>query len=119
MAAMTMARMGHASPRAALIYQHATAERDHALAAALTRLADQQKGPETAPRTPPDPTSCSLNVPSSLPDARTRSDFRGKVLVSEVETMGLEPTTPCLQSRCSSQLSYVPRIAGGGRHLSP
>ncbi len=26
-----------------------------------------------------------------------------------VETMGLEPTTPCLQSRCSSQLSYVPR----------
>ncbi len=28
---------------------------------------------------------------------------------SLVETMGLEPTTPCLQSRCSSQLSYVPR----------
>ena len=27
---------------------------------------------------------------------------------SVVETMGLEPTTPCLQSRCSSQLSYVP-----------
>jgi hypothetical protein len=27
-----------------------------------------------------------------------------------VETMGLEPTTPCLQSRCSSQLSYVPSI---------
>ncbi len=22
--------------------------------------------------------------------------------------MGIEPTTPCLQSRCSSQLSYVP-----------
>ena len=35
--------------------------------------------------------------------------------------MGLEPTTPCLQSRCSSQLSYVPlletlRIAGRQRH---
>ena len=29
-----------------------------------------------------------------------------------VETMGLEPTTPCLQSRCSSQLSYVPLRAG-------
>ncbi len=27
-----------------------------------------------------------------------------------VETMGLEPTTPCLQSRCSSQLSYVPEF---------
>src|SRR3954454_4761308 len=25
--------------------------------------------------------------------------------------MGLEPTTPCLQSRCSSQLSYVPEEA--------
>jgi hypothetical protein len=25
-----------------------------------------------------------------------------------VETMGLEPTTSCLQSRRSSQLSYVP-----------
>jgi hypothetical protein len=25
-----------------------------------------------------------------------------------VEMMGLEPTTPCLQSRCSSQLSYIP-----------
>jgi hypothetical protein len=25
-----------------------------------------------------------------------------------VETQGLEPWTPCLQSRCSSQLSYVP-----------
>ena len=27
--------------------------------------------------------------------------------------MGIEPTTPCLQSRCSSQLSYVP---GPGPH---
>ena len=25
-----------------------------------------------------------------------------------VEAMGLEPTTSCLQSRCSSQLSYAP-----------
>lgn len=34
-----MARMGHSSPRAALIYQHATAERDAAVAAALDALA--------------------------------------------------------------------------------
>ena len=32
-----------------------------------------------------------------------------------VETMGLEPTTPCLQSRCSSQLSYVPGVIGAHR----
>ena len=25
--------------------------------------------------------------------------------------MGIEPTTPCLQSRCSSQLSYVPEAS--------
>jgi integrase len=30
-----MARLGHASPRAALIYQHATAERDQSIATAL------------------------------------------------------------------------------------
>lgn len=34
-----MGRMGHASPRAALIYQHATSERDQAIAAALSELA--------------------------------------------------------------------------------
>ena len=37
-----MARMGHASMRAALIYQHATADRDAAIAAALSRLANGQ-----------------------------------------------------------------------------
>jgi integrase len=34
-----MARLGHASPRAALIYQHATNDRDRALASALSKLA--------------------------------------------------------------------------------
>jgi len=33
-----MARLGHSSPRAALTYQHATAERDHAIAAGLDLL---------------------------------------------------------------------------------
>jgi integrase len=39
-----MARMGHASMRAALIHQHATAERDRGIAAALSRLATGQHG---------------------------------------------------------------------------
>jgi integrase len=34
-----MSRLGHASPRAALIYQHGTSERDQTIAAALDRLA--------------------------------------------------------------------------------
>lgn len=36
-----MARMGHASPRAALIYQHATKDRDAAIAAALSTLVEK------------------------------------------------------------------------------
>jgi integrase len=38
-----MARMGHANPRAALIYQHATRDRDAAIAAALSDLAKPAK----------------------------------------------------------------------------
>lgn len=41
-----MARMGHASPRAALIYQHATEARDDAIAARLTELVN---GTDMAP----------------------------------------------------------------------
>lgn len=36
-----MARLGHASPRAALSYQHATQDRDQAIADALTGLVEQ------------------------------------------------------------------------------
>ena len=43
-----MSRMGHASVRAALIYQHATAERDATIARALSELA----------------TGCAMDVPS-------------------------------------------------------
>lgn len=50
----SMTRMGHASPQAALIYQHATAERDRAIADALGAMiedafgaADSQNDDET------------------------------------------------------------------------
>ncbi len=43
-----MARMGHASPRAALIYQHATRERDAIIAQALDDLINARRG-DTAP----------------------------------------------------------------------
>ena len=33
-----------------------------------------------------------------------------KIRLNFVEIVGVEPTTPCLQSRCSSQLSYTPRL---------
>jgi hypothetical protein len=36
----------------------------------------------------------------------TRQYVKEQFLI--VELVGFEPTTPCLQSRCSSQLSYSP-----------
>ena len=46
--------------------------------------------------------SDALSIESGLP----REARMGR---SVVEAGGLEPPTPCLQSRCSSQLSYAPR----------
>lgn len=44
-----MARMGHASPRAALIYQHATRERDTAISQALSEMVTRARpGPSAA-----------------------------------------------------------------------
>lgn len=40
-----MARMGHASMRAALIYQHATAQRDRAIAEAMDQLVEGASRP--------------------------------------------------------------------------
>jgi integrase len=47
-----MARMGHSSSRAALIYQHATRERDQAIAAALGQLIDAASPEGVAPVQP-------------------------------------------------------------------
>lgn len=47
-----MARMGHSSPRAALIYQHATQDRDQVVAEALSRLATQRSAAPVQPTRP-------------------------------------------------------------------
>ena len=47
------------------------------------------------------PLSCHPSVTARSAETR---------LARRVEMMGLEPTTPCLQSRCSSQLSYIPDV---------
>jgi hypothetical protein len=47
-----MARLGHSSPRAAMIYQHATRDRDKVIAAGLGQLVNQARlepsGPQVA-----------------------------------------------------------------------
>jgi integrase len=48
----TMARLGHASPRAALIYQHTAQHRDHAIAAALNTAATEAQKTQITPKTP-------------------------------------------------------------------
>ena len=58
------------------------------------------KGPERTWNTPG-----SKPVGATPALAHVAPGWREKTMV---ETMGLEPTTPCLQSRCSSQLSYAP-----------
>lgn len=50
-----MARMGHSSPRAALIYQHAAVDRDRALAVAMSALAPSHSAPRTSRRRPKQP----------------------------------------------------------------
>src|SRR5207248_11511260 len=73
-----------------------------------------------AVHTTPFPGDQDARVPRCVPwcNERSSADRRWPTVKSVltctnavsslVETMGLEPTTPCLQSRCSSQLSYVP-----------
>ena len=43
----TMARLGHSSPRAALLYQHAASDRDHAIARALDQAAQAARTTKT------------------------------------------------------------------------
>ncbi len=74
-----MSRMGHASSRAALMYQHATSERDRVLADALSRLAEPTIGiPPRLHAVPPIEPQCSINVRSgrSAPPEITRQNSK-------------------------------------------
>jgi hypothetical protein len=48
-----MARLGQSSPRAALIYQHATAERDHVIADGLDAMIEVSRARRSADRAGP------------------------------------------------------------------
>lgn len=60
-----MARIGHASPRAALIYQHATAERDQAIVAFLGEQMATAERPRMAQVVAIDASGCAMGVPSA------------------------------------------------------
>jgi hypothetical protein len=47
-----MARLGHSTPRASLIYQHATEQRDHEIAIGIDELVGRARKAPTAKVTP-------------------------------------------------------------------
>ena len=50
--------------------------------------------------------------PDSSTDKKVRKPKATGLFHKFVEMNGFEPMTPCLQSRCSSQLSYTPFLKG-------
>ncbi len=99
-----MARLGHASPRAALIYQRAADGRDRVLADRLEELAAATRSDSPRHRSrevPRDARAMEGNSGSEVLHANANNNGAEQGF-REVETMGLEPTTPCLQSRCST-----------------
>jgi hypothetical protein len=97
-----MERMGHSSPQVALRYQHVMAGRDQAIAAALDELV--QAAAVLVKDQPPAASGMLVarkGRANGTGAARGSRRRRPGVLV--VEMMGLEPTTPCLQS--SQQLA--------------
>lgn len=61
-----MSRVGHASPRAALIYQHATRDRDAAIAAALSDLVSTNVSNLRSAQAIPEP--AVFNLQSATPN---------------------------------------------------
>ena len=110
-----MVRMGHANPRAALIYQHATAERDKAIAESLYELAGRSRTPHL--RSVPHPSDEGKEDPGpGEGEAIARSGPRDRFAMdgpereaeaperaSDLErTTGFEPATPTLARLCST-----------------
>jgi len=106
-----MVCMGHANPRAALIYQHATTERDKAITQALSELAAPSQKPDQQPV--PDPTND--DVEGSAATDGGSGPRHGRAMegpgngtgaperASDLErTTGFEPATPTLARLCST-----------------
>jgi hypothetical protein len=70
-----MARLGHSSPRAAMIYQHATLERDKVIAAGLGQLVNQAR---------PNPSGPPVAQP---PAKKTRKRSKNAALPAELATV--------------------------------
>ena len=106
-----MVRMGHANPRAALIYQHATAEQDKAIAQALPELAGPSQTPPVRPVSgSPDDNEEVPGTNAEESGPRDGRDMKGPERGTEAperasdleRTTGFEPATPTLARLCST-----------------
>jgi len=106
-----MVRMGHANPRAALIYQHATAERDKAIAQALSELAAPSRKSAQQPISDPfiddGEGSAGTDEGFGARDGRAMegpgNGTEAPERASDLErTTGFEPATPTLARLCST-----------------
>jgi len=103
-----MARIGHASAAAALRYQHVIDGQDADIVRYLERFGEEPPVPSRATTTRQRPSVVGTQWARRAIRRRSQTNRNAVTSNFAVETMGLEPTTPCLQSRCSRQLSYVP-----------
>ena len=103
-----MARIGHSSAAAALRYQHVIDGQDAEIVHYLERFGDEPPVPSRAHDDTPETSVVGTQWARRAVRGGSQRHRNPVTRAFSVETMGLEPTTPCLQSRCSSQLSYVP-----------
>gem|GEM_PF-1352972 len=113
-----MTRMGHESPRAALIYQHASSGADRPIADALDLLSAATEEPADKPSTEHDQVDegtgqnidlagewhadGTFGLASPQLETANSEDGASDLAVFWVETRGIEPRTSCLQSRRST-----------------
>ncbi len=105
-----MARIGHASVAAALRYQHVIDGQDADIVRYLERFGEEPPVPSRAHDDTSMPISGGHVVGTPAGPSRPRASRKPLTRTFVVETMGLEPTTPCLQSRRWQLMTWpVPR----------
>jgi integrase len=94
-----MARIGHASAAAALRYQHMIDGQDADIVRYLERFARSRPCPQVPTMTRERPSLVGTQWARRPSRRRSRTGRKAMTSNFSVETMGLEPTTPCLQNR--------------------
>jgi hypothetical protein len=120
-----MSRMGHSSTRAALIYLHATTERDHQIAKEISKRVTRARSRRAS--VPVVRSAVSLRGTRRARRVKRRADANGPgggmalltwafALCDLRGDEGNRTPNPCLAKAVLCQLSYVPESAWGSTH---